>query len=108
MRGGAQGGEGSSERRAETPVTLAWLWRGSLSPATCAMLDGSSDVSLAEATLREMKRIKLLQTTMCLSFQLKSTAVCLSGTKKAKCPRGQILISRDLKTLSAGSHYSAL
>lgn len=44
---------------------------------------------------------------MCLSFQLKSTAICLSGTKMAKCPRGEILISRHLKTLSAGSHCSA-
>lgn len=45
---------------------------------------------------------------MCLSFQLKSTAVCLSGAKMVKCPRGQILISWDLKTLSSGFHYSAL
>lgn len=72
------------------------------------MLDGRSDASRAEPTLREMKRIQVLQTIVCLSFQLKSTAVCLSGTKMTKCPRGQILISRDLKALSAGSHYSAL
>lgn len=35
----------------------------------CAEHDGGSYASLAEPTLREMKRIKLFQTLMCLSLQ---------------------------------------
>lgn len=60
----------------EALVALAWLCRGRPFAAIGAVCNGRLYTSLAPPTLKEMKRIKLFQTIMCLSLQDEAKACC--------------------------------